>query len=121
MQLEPRLGLQRDAEVAARQAREVGDPDEGADRVEVGLAGVGDGRVLLGGDADEVALLQVAGERDRSLAADGERDDRPGEEHPVTEGQEGEGRDGHGAELLGGWEGSNGHGHEAAVRLMNES
>jgi hypothetical protein len=96
--------LERDAVVAAGRPRHVDDADERADGVEVGSRGDLDGRVHLRGDADDVSLGDAAHERDRSLAADGERDHRAGEEDPVAEGQERERRRG------GRWT-SGGHGH----------
>jgi hypothetical protein len=56
--------------------------------VEVGRRGELHRGVLLGGDAEDVALVQPADQRDGSLAADGEGDDGAGEEDPVAERQE---------------------------------
>ena len=86
---EPRQTLDDEAEAAVRQLEHLVDVRRRADRVQVGLHRLLDGRVTLGEDGDQLAVRdRVVDQADRAFARHGERHERIRKEDRVSKRQD---------------------------------
>ncbi len=89
LQPQARQALDDQPEAAVRQLEHLVDVGGRADRVEVVLAGLLDGRVALGEDGDQLAAAdRIVDQADGALAGHGERHERVREEDGVAERQD---------------------------------